>query len=236
MPWLGGCFFQLWKFAMLINADFSCAVVLAPHQYQWVASPQCGVERIMLDRIGAEQARATSIVRYAPNSFFPQHQHPGGEEILVLDGTFSEGSDDYSAGWYLRNPPGSCHRPSSGVGAVLFVKLQQMRAYEQRHVRIDTRDPANWRVEQGRAVCPLFADAAEQVSLQRLAPHEALLVGAGALELLVLEGEVVSRQHFCAPRSWMRLPAGALPAIVAGAQGATVYLKVRHVADTILKG
>lgn len=222
---------------MLINADFSRPVILAPHQYQWVASPQGGVERIMLDRIGAEQARATSIVRYAPDSFFPPHRHPGGEEILVLDGTFSEGSVDYPAGWYLRNPPGSSHRPSSGAGAVIFVKLQQMQSQEQRHVRIDTRDPANWRMEGGRAVCPLFDDAAEQVSLQRLAPHEALLAEAsGGLELLVLEGEVVARQHACGPRSWMRLPAGALPAIVAGARGATVYLKVRHVADTTLKG
>ena len=76
---------------MLINADFSCPVILAPHQYQWVPSPQGGVERIVLDRIGAEKARATSIVRYAPASVFPRHLHPGDEEILVLDGTFSEG-------------------------------------------------------------------------------------------------------------------------------------------------
>lgn len=222
---------------MLINADFSRPVILAPHQYRWVASPQGGVERIMLDRIGAEQARATSIVRYAPESFFPPHRHPGGEEILVLDGTFSEDGVDYPAGWYLRNPPGSSHRPSSGAGAVIFVKLQQMQPREQRHVRIDTRDPANWREQRGRAVCPLFDDAAEQVSLQRLMPHEALLAEAGGgQELLVLEGEVRARQHACAPRSWMRLPAGTLPAIVAGAQGATVYLKVRHVADTTLKG
>ena len=222
---------------MQINADFSRPVILTPHQYQWIASPQDGVERIMLDRIGAEQARATSIVRYAPGSFFPPHRHPGGEEILVLDGTFSEDSVDYPAGWYLRNPPGSSHRPSSGVGAVIFVKLQQMQSHDQRHVRIDTRDPANWRLQRGRAVCPLFDDTAEQVCLQRLAPHEALLAEArGGLELLVLEGEVVARQHACARHGWMRLPAGALPAIVAGAQGATVYLKVRHLAGTILKG
>jgi len=222
---------------MLINADFSRPVFLAPHQYQWVPSPQVGVERIMLDRTGAEKARATSIVRYAPASVFPPHLHPGGEEILVLDGTFSEGGDDYPAGWYLRNPPGSSHQPSSGEGAVIFVKLQQMASHEQRHVRIDTRDRANWRVEQGREVCPLFADAAEQVSLQRLAPHEALLADAdGGLELLVLEGDVIAQQQSCARRSWMRLPGGALPAIVAGAGGATVYLKTRHLAATTLKG
>src|SRR3546814_4407076 len=96
---------------MFINADFSLRAVVASHQYQWVASPQAGVERVMLDRLGGEQARATSIVRYAPSSRFPRHQHPGGEEILVLSGTFSEGNNHYPAGWYMRNPPGSSHQP-----------------------------------------------------------------------------------------------------------------------------
>lgn len=222
---------------MLINADFSRPVAMAPHQYQWVASPQDGVERVMLDRVGAEKARATSIVRYAPHSSFPRHQHPGGEEILVLDGTFSEGGLDYPAGWYLRNPPGSSHQPSSGEGAIIFVKLRQMSTPEQPYVRIDTRDPASWHAELGREICPLFSDASEQVSLQRLAPHDALLADAeGGMELLVLEGDVVAQQQTYAPRSWMRLPAGALPAIVAGEQGATVYLKVRHLANLGFKG
>jgi len=221
---------------MLINADFSRPVILAPHQYQWVPSTQRGVERIMLDRTGAEKARATSIVRYAPASTFPAHQHPGGEEILVLDGTFSESGQDYPSGWYLRNPPGSSHQPSSGDGAVIFVKLQQMPSHEQLHVRIDTRDPATWRVERGRQICPLFVDAAEQVSLQRLAPHEHLAAEAGGgLELLVLEGDVIAQQQSCARRSWMRLPANRVPAIIAGAQGATVYLKTRHLAAAALK-
>lgn len=106
---------------MLINADFSRRAWVLPEQQQWVASPQGGVERIMLDRVGAEKARATSIVRYAPNSFFPQHSHPGGEEVLVLSGVFSEDNDHYPAGWYIRNPPGSRHQPSSLEGAEAFV-------------------------------------------------------------------------------------------------------------------
>ena len=75
---------------MLVNADFSRAVIVEPGQYEWVASPQAGVERMMLDRIGEEKARATSIVRYAADSRFPPYAHPGGEEILVLSGTFSD--------------------------------------------------------------------------------------------------------------------------------------------------
>ena len=58
---------------MQINVDFTQPALVHPQQHQWVASPQAGVERIMLDRTGAERGRATSIVRYAPDSRFPHH-------------------------------------------------------------------------------------------------------------------------------------------------------------------
>src|SRR5439155_741019 len=64
---------------MLINADFSTPVVLRPDELSWSPSPMSGVERKMLDRVGDEVARATSIVRYAPNSHFSAHAHGGGE-------------------------------------------------------------------------------------------------------------------------------------------------------------
>jgi len=86
---------------MLINSDFSRKAIVMAQDHRWVASPQPGVERVMLDRIGAERARATSLVRYQPRSVFPAHGHPGGEEILVLSGTFSDSSGDYGPGWYL---------------------------------------------------------------------------------------------------------------------------------------
>ena len=55
----------------LINADFTARVVIATDQLPWLPSPQAGVERRLLDRIGGEIARATSLVRYAPASTFP---------------------------------------------------------------------------------------------------------------------------------------------------------------------
>jgi anti-sigma factor ChrR (cupin superfamily) len=217
---------------MLINADFKHRAIVASDKYQWVASPQNGVERVMLDRVGAEKARATSIVRYVPDSHFPQHPHPGGEEILVLSGIFSEDEQHYSAGWYLRNPPGSCHQPSSSEGAVIFVKLQQMRADEQRRIRIDTRNPAAWHQEGHREVCDLFSDDSEQVCLQRLAPREGVLEEPlDGAEILVLAGEVMLDGRGYGRGSWLRLPAGESAILHAGDQGVTVYLKTGHLAD-----
>jgi anti-sigma factor ChrR (cupin superfamily) len=217
---------------MLINADFSRRAIVAADQYQWVASPQSGVERVMLDRLGAEQARATSIVRYAPDSFFPRHTHPRGEEVLVLSGTFSEGDAHYPAGWYMRNPPGSSHQPYSREGALLFVKLWQMRPDERQHVRIDTRDPSSWRHQGGREVCALFSSDGEEVCLQHLAPGESLFTApVDSAELLVLAGALAMDDRCYERGSWMRLPEGDYPEITAGERGATLYLKTGHLAD-----
>ncbi|MCA1773073.1 MAG: cupin domain-containing protein [Halomonas sp.] len=109
---------------MRLNADFTRFACVTPEDYRWVASPSAGVERMMLDRIGDEVARATSLVRYAPNSQFDPHVHGGGEEILVLEGVFADEYGRYAAGSYLRNPIGTGHTPQIGdQGALILVKL-----------------------------------------------------------------------------------------------------------------
>lgn len=211
---------------MLVNADFSRVVVITPDDYHWVASPQAGVERMMLDRIGDEKARATSIVRYAAGSSFPRHAHPAGEEILVLSGTFSDESGDYPSGWYLRSPPGSSHQPFSHPGAVIFVKLRQMPPDDDHVVRTDTRP---WQQARGRAVLPLFSAPGERVALQRLEPGDALFdARIDGAELLVLAGGLRVDGNACPRGSWIRLPVGAHPNAVAGPDGATLYLKTGH--------
>ena len=225
---------------MLINADFTRRAALASEHYQWVPSPQNGVERVMLDRVGAEKARATSIVRYTPESYFPHHMHPGGEEILVLSGTFSADNIDYPAGWYLRNPPNSGHQPYSKEGAVIFVKLWQMPVAETHYVAIDTNDWANWQIQHNREVCQLFSDDSEKVSLQRLKADEALFTDAikGGAEILVLDGELIEAEltdnaKVYTRGGWVRLPVDVIPQIKAGVHGATVYLKTGHLSKVI---
>lgn len=216
---------------MLINADFEQFAALKPEQYTWVPSPQAGVERVMLDRIGVEKARATSVVRYAADSHFPRHEHPGGEEILVLSGVFSDELGDYPQGWYLRNPPGSSHQPFSLPGAVIFVKLQQMPATDQTQVRIDTRSPAAWQQLNHRSVCPLFSSSVEQVCLLRLPGDEVVLQHSeGGAELLILEGSVRHHDQLYPAGSWLRLPAKLPAQVYAGPEGVMCYLKTGHLA------
>ena len=98
---------------MHLNADFSKAVVIDTAQLPWEDSPMAGVQRRKLDRIGDEVARATSLVKYAPKSYFSPHTHGGGEEIFVIEGVFSDEHGDYPAGTYIRNPIGTTHKPHS---------------------------------------------------------------------------------------------------------------------------
>ena len=103
---------------MKINSDFSQRVVVHSAQNEWIESPMKGVYRRPLDRIGAEVARATSIVKYAPNSHFSAHVHSGGEEFFVLEGVFQDEHGDYPAGSYIRNPPQSKHIPGSDLSLI----------------------------------------------------------------------------------------------------------------------
>lgn len=217
--------------ALLIHANFATPAVVTPDQYDWVRSPQAGVERVMLDRIGGEVSRATSIVRYAAESYFPHHVHMGGEEIMVLSGTFSDETGHYPEGWYLRNPPGSHHQPFSAEGAVIFVKLGQMRSEERAHVRINTRCASSWRTMGSREVCWLFESSTEQVSLQRVPPAERILfAGEGGVEILVLAGAAKTHQQFYPLGAWLRLPTGSDETIYAGPDGLTCYIKSGHLA------
>jgi len=97
---------------MKLNADFDARAVVHAARLDWTPSPILGVDRRMLDRIGDEVARATSIVRYAPKSRFSPHVHGGGEEFLVLDGIFQDEHGDYPVGTYVRNPPTSSQLPA----------------------------------------------------------------------------------------------------------------------------
>jgi hypothetical protein len=156
---------------MKINAELGQRAVVYSEELPWVASPLPGVDRRMLERDGGEVARATSVVRYAPNSSFDAHIHGGGEEFFVLDGVFSDEHGDFGPGMYVRNPPGSRHTPGSGPGCTILVKLRQMDPGDREHVRIDTTaTPWQPAPAEGMSVMPLFERGSEKVALWRLAP------------------------------------------------------------------
>jgi anti-sigma factor ChrR (cupin superfamily) len=220
---------------MDLLADLSQRVVVDTGALAWGPSPMAGLERRMLDRQGGEVARATSIVRYAPSSRFDRHHHGGGEEILVLDGTFSDEMGDYPAGTYLRNPAGSAHAPFSEEGCTLLVKLQQMHPADQQRVVIGTRT-ADWfpGLVPGLQVQPLHAWGSEHVALVRWGSGTAFQPHGhpGGEEIFVLDGVFQDEQGSCPAGSWLRNPAGSAhrPWSV---PGCTIWVKAGHLPATL---
>lgn len=215
---------------MKLNADFEKRVVIDTTDIPWEASPMTGVARRKLDRIGDEVARATSLVKYDPQSYFSEHTHTGGEEFFVLEGIFSDETGDYPAGTYVRNPIGSKHKPHSKDGCVIFVKLQQFDSEDTKQFSIDTKTesfvpgPA-----PGLTVLPLHNHGTENVALVRWAPGTKFSPHRhwGGEEIFVLEG-VFSDEHGDYPAgSWIRSPHMSQHHPFSD-EGCLIYVKTGH--------
>jgi anti-sigma factor ChrR (cupin superfamily) len=212
---------------MLLNDDLTTRSVIHASAMDWVASPAKGVDRRMLFRIGEEKARATSIVRYAPESRFSRHAHPGGEEFLVLEGIFQDETGDFPVGTYVRNPPGTGHTPSSDSGCTILVKLWQFKAGDrQRIIRLPGEgEPAPLRPGVSSSLT-LFEGAGERVTLEEWqAGKDVSLANSRGLELLVLEGTFADGVDQFERLSWLRLPLGQNLDVRVGSHGARVWYK-----------
>ncbi|MFT5113511.1 MAG: anti-sigma factor ChrR (cupin superfamily) [Parasphingorhabdus sp.] len=221
---------------MELNADFGKRASAHAEAMPWSLSPMPGVERKMLDRIGDEVARATTIVRYAPGSAFSPHVHSGGEEFLVLDGVFQDEHGDYPAGSYIRNPPQSSHTPGSEPGCKILVKLWQFDPDDRTDVRLQSSD-IHWQDDtdrRGVSCAHLHSDVREVVQLERWAPNsEIFFEEVGGVEIFVLDGEFIEENERFSKDSWLRLPVGYTMRTFTGSDGATVWIKTGHLKNIL---
>lgn len=213
---------------MDLNAKFDERVVVHSDTLGWVASPMPGVDRRMLDRIGGEVARATTIVRYSPNSKFSAHTHTGGEEFIVLEGVFQDEHGDYPVGTYVRNPPTTSHTPGSEDGCTIFVKLWQFDMDDRDQFRKDMYAELGSAVD-GVATAELHRDSQEVVTFSELS-EDAVFSNSdlGGVEMLVIEGSVSEAGEVLSKGSWLRLPEGEVLKVTAGSGGAKIWMKTGH--------
>lgn len=201
---------------------------LLPPAHAWTKSPSPGVERILLDRVGQETAMATSLVRYAAGSSFKPHEHPYGEEFLVLEGEFADEHGAFPAYTYVRNPHGSRHIPQSPKGCVIFVRLRQMASTDDRRcvTHIDRHTPPS-----GSTTELLHEAGHERVMLIRAAANVRVALSAcyEAQEALLIEGraEWQTEQVRTLDRwSWLRVPPGH-PLRVQTLEPCLIYVRTR---------
>ena len=216
---------------MEINADFTQRVVLHGAQMDWVETRMKGVKRRMLDRIGAESGRATSIVSYDPNSKFSSHVHTGGEEFIVLDGVFQDEHGDFPVGSYIRNPPESSHTPGSDEGCLIFVKLWQFEPSDRTGIKINYDEMSSEKQADrpGVSIIPLHKDKFEEVRIEEWdAGSEVIVDDADGIEILVIQGSFQEGSDTLERLSWLRVPMGASVKAKAGTEGARVWIKTGH--------
>jgi anti-sigma factor ChrR (cupin superfamily) len=214
-----------------LNGDMRVRAHMDTGSMEWQASPSGTVQRRRVHLVGEPEAgQVTSVVRYLPGATFPAHDHPGGEEILVLEGTFSDEHGDWPAGTYLLNPEGFRHAPFSEKGCLLLVKLRQYAGEDRTHVAVQTLD-LDWCANQraGVRVKQLYSGGVGDAEVMRLERWEA---GArpgvarfpGGVEIFVLDGELRDENGRYPKGAWLRVPPGAeLDAASPG--GCELYVK-----------
>lgn len=191
-----------------LNMDFSKKAYALADDQQWIKSRADGVSRIPLERVADESGHTTSFVKFAPGSFFPEHSHPQGEEIYVLDGIFSDENGDYPKGTYIRNPPGSRHKPFTKEGCTLFVKLDQFQKDDLKHVVIRPEQQL-WQQGIGNLkVFSLHVHNTESTALvlwpenEMFQPHRHW----GGEEIVVISGTFIDEYGQYPQGSWIRSP------------------------------
>lgn len=200
--------------------------VLRLQNQEWVPSTIPGVDRLILDE-APPSGTSVWLTRFQPGVQFTAHDHRGGEEILVLEGVFSDEQGDYPAGTYLRLPPGSHHQPHSDPGCVLFVRLGHFDAADRQRLVVDST-VSRWEtgVAPGVQILPLHWAGEEFVCLVRLDPNTEVPVHTGSTheELFVVEGSLIDEAEELPRWSWLRTAPDTPISRRGGAEGCTFWM------------
>ena len=224
-----------WLMEPGINDNLAVRAFADTAKMEWSASPSRTVWRKRVHLAGPhESGQVTSVVRYEPGSTFPAHDHPDGEEILVLKGIFSDEHGDWPAGTYLLNPQGFRHAPFSDDGCELFVKLRQYPGLDRRHVAITT-GLLCWLPGAAPAIeiKPLYEQTGftDSMRLERWArgARPGSVSYAGGAEIFVVSGRFTDEFGEYGPACWLRMPVGASHE-PATDEGCILYIKTGGIA------
>jgi anti-sigma factor ChrR (cupin superfamily) len=219
-----------------LNDDFTQTVIIQTAEMDWQSSPSPSVWRKRLDLAGGlEAGRVTSLVRYDPDSQFPPHPHPDGEEIFVLEGVFSDEFGDYPTGTFILNPEGFRHAPFSKEGCVIFVKLRQYPGPDRKRIIINT-NVATWQSSKfnGVEMLSLYREDAypEDAHLTRFSAGTSvpMHVHSGGEEIFVLDGVFSDEAGDHPTGTWLRYPIGSSHADWTD-EGCLIYVKKNHLRD-----
>lgn len=199
-----------------MNADQTQLVHERTSEHPWIPSSKAGtvVRRRVFRYGGEESGRVSSVVEYIAGAKFPSHPHPQGEEILVLEGIFSDWRGDHKAGTFLLNPEGFEHAPHSEQGCKLFVRLRQFPGNDRPQKAVDTNN-MSWD-EHGRKMLmdDTFDDRQYLYKVEQKQKDEGIInVPEHGLEVFVVHGKVdatvvqgETKTFSLTTHDWIRIP------------------------------
>jgi quercetin dioxygenase-like cupin family protein len=71
------------------------------------------------------QRPPTFLLKFDAGASYPNHNHPAGEEVFVLEGEVRFGPDQLNAGDYLYTPPGAKHSVFSKTGCTMLFMVPE---------------------------------------------------------------------------------------------------------------
>lgn len=216
----------------MLNQNFHEKVVMQSSQFEPVSSPCDGVIRTLLERSeDSEYAISTTLVEFQPDSRFDEHIHDHGEELFVIEGTFSDEYGDYPEGTYIRNPNGTKHSPFSENGCKLFVKLRQFNNKDDKKIIINTNEqPWLPGLVKGLEVMPLHNFEHENTALVKWDKNTQFNFHQhfGGEEILVLNGTFYDEFGSYPKLTWIRNPHMSKHTPYTLDDGALIFVKTGH--------
>jgi anti-sigma factor ChrR (cupin superfamily) len=80
-----------------------------------------GIEWVPLHGQEQPDGASAALLKYAPGSGVPLHEHPAHEWILILSGHQIDARGEYPAGTLVVNTPGFRHAVASPLGCVALI-------------------------------------------------------------------------------------------------------------------
>ena len=91
---------------------------------RWLPLPQ-GKGVSLASLLPNGKGGGSALLRFAAGAKFPRHDHPGGEEVFVIEGSVRIGQQTLRTGDYLWTPPGGVHDVETAEGCVLFLSAPE---------------------------------------------------------------------------------------------------------------
>lgn len=102
--------------------------LIKTNEIEWIPLHEEGILGIYVKSLlyDSDTKRSpTMLLKFDAGATYPLHNHPGGEEIFVLEGDIKLGKDELTAGDYLFTAVNHKHRVSTKNGCMVLLKAPQ---------------------------------------------------------------------------------------------------------------